>query len=211
MITYQEFTLTSDCQLVAGPIESLPESALSTSVPNTSSGNFGSTGDQLPAGDGVSPDATGSGCCWGAYAVQRTYDQGGIPGSILLNEYSTQITYNKCYGGFCSPYLRTWHAQDAGRWHPEYTSAGPGWFPNCCDHFLGAVSGGLGYTWVTVRGHQGYSYRGVFDTSGNDYYNSYTNNLTGNADGTWSCSTSYYWKKSFAFKLQAWCGTGSYN
>jgi hypothetical protein len=58
--------------------------------------------------------------------------------------------------------------------------------------------------------HQGYSYKGVFDQSGNDYYNSYTNNFTGQYGGSWSCSLTKSWKKSLAFSLQAWCGSGTY-
>lgn len=55
-----------------------------------------------------------------------------------------------------------------------------------------------------------HSYKGVFDRSGNDYYNSYTNNFTGQYGGSWSCSLTKSWKKSLAFSLQAWCGSGTY-
>jgi hypothetical protein len=71
-------------------------------------------------------------------------------------------------------------------------------------------SGGVGYTTVTLRGHQGYGYRGVFDTGGSDYYDSYTQYITGKANATWSCSYSKYWRKSFGFNYQAWCGYGNY-
>jgi hypothetical protein len=210
MVSYQEFTLTDDCQLIAGPAQELSSDQLPAATASESR-TFASVGEAMPA-DGVGTQAiTGSGCCNSAYAVQRTYDQGGIPGSLLLNEYWTEFDFNRCSGGLCSPYIRSWAAQDGGKWHRE----GPfgccgGWEPNSSDHWLYRTGGGLGYTSVSISGHQGYRYEGVFDHSGNDYYNSYTNNFTGQYGGSWSCSLTKYWKKSLAFKLQAWCGTGNY-
>lgn len=88
-------------------------------------------------------------------------------------------------------------------------SCGPGWYPVSSDHYF-YYTGGVGYTSVTYRGHQGYGYKGGFDCGGNDYYNSYWNTITGNSNGNWSCSYSYSWRKSLGFQYQAWCGSGIY-
>jgi hypothetical protein len=207
MVSYQEFTLTEDCQLIAGPIKSLPADQLPPATADAS-GTFATIGEELPA-DGIGTQAiSGSGCCNRAYGVQRTWDQGGIPGALLLNEYWTEFSFNRCSGGFCSPYIRTWGAQDGGKWRQQLCCGG--WTPNSSDHWLYRTAGGLGYTSVSISGHQGYNYKGVFDQSGKDYYNSYTNNFTGQYGGGWTCSLTKYWKKSLAFSLQAWCGSGTY-
>ena len=210
MVSYQEFTLTDDCRLIAGPIETLAADQLPPATAE-GAGTFATTGEELPTDPNGTQAILGSGCCNSAYAVQRTWDQGGIPGAFLLNEYWTEFSFNRCYGGYCSPFIRTWGAQDGGKWHQEITfPCCAGWHPNSADHWLYRTGGGVGYTSVSISGHQGFSYKGVFDQSGNDYYNSYTNNFTGQYGGSWTCSLTKYWKKSLAFKLQAWCGSGAY-
>lgn len=203
-VTVQEFTMTENCRLVAGDIEFVPAAEL---VPagGAERGEFESIGDEAPPPEGVSTLGSGSGCCWGAYTVQRTWDCCGI----LLNEYWTEFDFNRCGGGFCSPYLRTWSASDGGKWHTE-GFCGPGWYPVSSDHALYRHAGGVGYTSVTVKGYQGFGYDGGFDCGGRDYYNKYWNTLTGNSNGNWSCSYTYSWRKSFAFSYQAWCGSGNY-
>lgn len=204
-VAFQETRIDDNCKLVVSAVQLVPENQLQPS-PAEASATFSSAGESLPAPSGTaSIDGSASGCCWAGYAVQRSWDCCGIK----MNEYWTQLQFNRCSGGYCSPYLRTWGAQDGGAWHTEVQY--PGWYPNCCDHWLRRTSGGVGYASVAVQGHQGYSYRGVFDTGGNDYYNSYTNNLSGNTTGNWSCSYSYYWKKSApGWHTQSWCGSGYY-
>ena len=209
MVSYQEITFTKDCDLIIGPIETLPRDQLPPATAEAS-GTFGTVGEQLQ-GEGSASAYSEYGCCYKGYAVQRTWDQGGRPGAILLNEYWTEFSFNRCSGGFCSPYIRTWGAQDGGKWHRE----GPlgccgGWDPNTSDHWLYRTAGGLGYTSVSISGHQGYKYNGFFDHTGNDYYNWYTNNFTGQYGGGWTCSLTYYWKKSLGFSLQRWCDPGTY-
>lgn len=146
-VAVQEFTLTDDCQLIEGSVEIVPASELSPATAEES-GQFSSIGEQAPPTDQVTALGSASGCCWGAYAVQRTWDCCGI----LLNEYWTEFDFNRCSGGFCSPYLRTWSAQDGGKWHTE-GFCGPGWYPVSSDHALYRYSGGVGYTSVTVKGY----------------------------------------------------------
>ncbi|MEX2135763.1 MAG: hypothetical protein WEB29_02215 [Chloroflexota bacterium] len=168
---------------------------------------FSSISETMPPPSGeFSTQGSGSGCCWGAYNVQRSWDCCGI----LLNEYWTEIKFNKCSGGFCSPYLRTYSGQDGGKWKTLSFSCGPGWYPVSSDHYFYRSSGGVGYTSVTLKGHQGFGYKGGFDCGGNDYYNSYWSTVTGTSSGGWSCSYSYSWRKSLGFQYQAWCGSGVY-
>lgn len=117
---------------------------------------FSSIGETMapPSGE-FSTQGSGSGCCWGAYNVQRSWDCCGI----LLNEYWTEIKFNKCSGGFCSPYLRTYSGQDGGTWKTLSFSCGPGWYPVSSDHYFYRSSGGVGYTSVTLKGHQGFGYK----------------------------------------------------
>ena len=210
----QTFELSADCRLIDKGIEILPADAL-VPVQADASGVFGSIEETLPPPPGgaaaqgvgdVSTQGSGSGCCWGAYNVQRSWDCCGI----LLNEYWTEIKYNRCSGGFCSPYLRTHSGLNGGKWKTLSFSCGPGWYPVSSDHYF-YYTGGNGYTSVTYRGHQGYGYKGGFDCGGNDYYNSYWNTITGNSNGNWSCSYSYSWRKSLGFQYQAWCGSGIYH
>ncbi len=202
-VAVQTFTMTDDCHVVEGDVEIVPASELPPAAAE-GGGQFSWISDEAPPPDDVSALGTASGCCWGAYAVQRTWDCCGI----LLNEYWTEFDFNRCSGGFCSPYLRTWSAQDGGK-HTE-GFCGPGWYPVSSDHALYRHSGGVGYTSVTIKGYQGYGYDGGFDCGGRDYYNKYWNTLTGNSNGNWSCSYTYSWKKSFGFNYQAWCGSGNY-
>jgi hypothetical protein len=131
----------------------------------------------------------------------------------MMTEYWTDLTFNRCSGGFCSPYIRTYNGRDGGAWHRE----GPfgccgGWSRESSDHYLYVCGGGLGYTTVTLCGHQGYSYNGVFDHSGNDYYNSFWNSITGSYTGNWTCSYSYSLRKTAAgWHSQNWCVTGLYS
>jgi hypothetical protein len=203
-VAVQEFELTADCRLVKGKVEIVPAEALVDPGEN-SEAQFSNIAEEAAPPDGVSVQGAGSGCCWGAYAVQRTWDCCGI----LLNEYWTEFDFNRCSGGFCSPYLRTYSASDGGKWHWE-GFCGPGWYPNSSDRYLYRSAGGVGYTSVTISGHQGFGYDGGFDCGGNDYYNSYWNSLTGHSNGNWSCSYTYSWRKSLGFQYQAWCGSGDY-
>lgn len=208
LVVRQTFTLDRNCNIVAGPIETLPESELEAATA-TDGSTFGSVSEtrRAPRPSDVSTAGSGSGCCWAGYVVQRSWDCCGL----LMNEYWTEFTFNKCSGGFCSPYLRTYWAQDGGKWRGEVGSCGPGWMRNSSDHYLYRSAGGVGYTSVTISGHQGYSYRGRFDCGGNDYYNSYWQSLTGSSSGNWSCSYSHSWRKSFfGWSLQAWCGSGAF-
>jgi hypothetical protein len=88
---------------------------------------------------------------------------------------------------------------------------GRGWSHNRNDHSLKLTSGGIGQTSETIKGHLGFSYVGVFDVFGNDYYNSYWNTMTGFRDGTTSCLTTYSWRKSIPnWHYQGLCGFGHY-
>jgi hypothetical protein len=203
LVATRNYRLTADCRIIAGPVQILPSNSVPP-VSDVDSGTFGSIASA--ANHQVAPLGSGSGSGWGAYVVQRTWDCCGI----LLNEYWTEFDWSNCSGGFCSSWIRSYSGQDGGKWHPEYTTYGPGWYPVSSDHSLYISSGGVGYTTVTLRGHQGYGYRGVFDTGGSDYYDSYTQYITGKANATWSCSYSKYWRKSFGFNYQAWCGYGNY-
>lgn len=163
-----------------------------------------STARSCPGGGCCRPRP--SRCCWKAYSVQRTWDCC----NILLNEYWIEAAWSNCSSGICGSVIRSYSGQDGGKWKTLTNSCGPGWDPIASSHSFGRYAGGLGYSSVTPRGTQAYGYKGGFDCGGNDFRNSYTNAITGNANGNWYCSYTYSWKKSLGFKYQAWCGTGAY-
>jgi hypothetical protein len=205
LVSVEDLTVEANCFVQRGPVRYVPGTDLRSSSNDMAAAIFGSVAESASTTQVVATNGSGSGCCWAGYAVQRTWDIAGLE----LNEYWTEFTFNTCSGGICSPYLRTWWAQDGGKWHTEIGN--PGWYPNYGDRWLYRTSGGVGYTWVSVEGHQGYHYKGLFDLGGNDYYNSYTNDLTGSTIGIWTCSYAYYWKKSFVgWHTQSWCGSGPY-
>lgn len=205
-VTIQTIELTADCRLVDRGIQVV----LLRNIPDADPGGSATLGTVSASEDatgGVAALGSASGCCWGAYNVQRTWDCCGI----LLNEYWLEFDWSTCGGGVCTPWAIRWYAgQDGAKWKTLSNSCGPGWSPIAASHGLAVTSGGLGSASVTLEGHQEFGYKGGFDCSGNDYRNSYTNSITGIADGNWTCSYSYNWKKSLAFVYQAWCGTGNY-
>lgn len=203
-VAVQTFELTADCQLLSSELAIVPADNLGPADAGASAA-YGSISEELAAGGDVSTQGTASGCCYRAYAVQRSWDCC----NLLMNEYWMESSWNSCSNGVCGPYIRSYWAQDGGKWKTE-RSCGSGWSPVSSDHYLYVSSGGLGYTYVKVSGHQGYSYKGVFDCGGTDYYNSYWSSITGYYSGGWACSYSYSWRKSLGFKYQAWCGTGTY-
>ena len=204
-VTRQTITVTADCELVVGPAEDLPADALVRDDAGLATDEFGSITDSAKRErGGLTTMGSGSGCCWGAYAVQRSWDCCGIK----MNEYWTEIDYTKNSSGV----INWWSARDGGAWHREYTCGGSaGWWP-ANDHALYRSAGGVGTTSVSVAARQGYDYRGAFDAcQGGVFYNQYSNSLTGKASGGWTCNYSFYWKNSApGWSYQAWCGTGNY-
>ncbi len=204
LVAVEDLIVNADCQVEAGPVRFVAPTQLAPSPSNLAKATFGSLADSAAATDA---STSASGCCWGAYAVQRSWDCCGIE----MNEYWTQFSWSNCSGGLCSPYIRTYSGQDGGKWATELLTCGPGWSRVSSDHYLYISSGGVGYTSVTLSGHQGYSYRGRFDCGGSNYYNSYWNSITGQANGNWVCSYSYSWRNSFVgWHTQSWCGSGAY-
>lgn len=133
-----------------------------------------------------------------AYAVGRPWDCCGIKTS----EYWTENQWS--YDG---TKVTQWFGQDGSEVHQG--ADGRGWSPNLADHYLKLTSGGIGQTSETIKGHLGFSYVGIFDGSGNDYYTAYWNTMTGFRDGSKSCLHTYSWKKSFAgWSYQGLCGFG---
>jgi hypothetical protein len=204
-VAIQSYHVTDDCRVIKGAV-SVVATSEAPGAAAEGSGTFGAVGAQEPPDPGqVSAQGAGSGTGFRAYAVQRTWDCCGI----LLNEYWTEFSWTNC-SSFCGTTIKGYSGQDGGKWHSLSFSCGPGWYPVSSDHGLGITAGGLGFTSITLRGYQGYAYKGGFDCGGTDYYNKYTNYITGKAAGTWTCSYSYSWRKALSFNYQAWCGSGVY-
>jgi hypothetical protein len=206
LVAVADLVVDANCEVQAGPVSFVAPMELAPSPSDMTKATFGSLAGSAAATDAAT-NGSASGCCWAAYAVQRSWDCCGIE----MNEYWTEFGWSNCSGGLCSPYIRSYSGRDGGKWATELLTCGPGWSRVSSDHYLYISSGGVGYTWVTLKGHQGYSYKGRFDCGGNDYYNSYTNYVTGYSNGNWYCSYSYSWKKSFVgWHTQSWCGSGAY-
>jgi hypothetical protein len=208
----QIVTVNADCELVVGEVNevaAVPATEGDTGEGEIVSGDFDSvTGELKPRKEtttSIAAAGTGQGCCYSAYAVQRSFDAA----NIKLNEYWTEFDWTKN----SSNVINWWTARDGGAWHREYGTCdlNGGWYR--ADHALYRSGGNVGQSYVTVTGVQGYGYRGAFSGCLYDvFYNQYTNKITGTAKyGQWTCSYTFYWKQSFpGWKHQGWCGSGNY-
>jgi len=118
--------------------------------------------------------------------------------NIAMNEYDLQWwwTYDTR--------IRGYRGNDFGQWHRE--SDGGGWYEAGGTEHLGASSN---YSSATLTGSIGYGYQGGFDPSGQAYYNAYSNKITGDTSGNWSCSGSWSWRRHApGWHIQTWCGWG---
>lgn len=88
--------------------------------------------------------------------------------------------------------------------HPEFGTCGPGW--QLASSSLVQYSGGTGQSWVTAKSHAEFSYLGVFDCSGTQYYNVFEHFVTGYGSGASACNYTYSLRKTFTgFHLQVQC------
>jgi hypothetical protein len=122
MVAVQNIYVDENCQVVVEPVQfvdpadlpSGPE-GLDTAVFSAESATARGARD-VAADGGVSTEASdaggggGSGCCWKAYSVQRTWDCC----NLLLNEYWMELQYQHCTN-ICSSYIRTYNAVDGGK------------------------------------------------------------------------------------------------
>lgn len=194
MVATQVVTIGADCQPHPGPTVVLESGAV---TPPNGAAQMG-TIDRISSSLGPSPLAAVYGS---AYVVQRTWDCCGIE----LNEYWVENRWSSTGTG---GYITSWSGQDGYKAHRELT--GGGWAPDFGNHWLGLQDGGLYYSYETVGGQLGFTYQGIFDLGGHDYYNYYWQTMRGAANGGWTCSYGYSWRKSLSFNYQAWCGSGSY-
>lgn len=193
MASTQVWTLGTDCQLHAGPVQFVDEA----SVPGLASQQISSIG----AGAGGAQPLTTS----HAYVVSRSWDCCGI----LLNEYSINISWAPSTGG---SNITSWSAYDAAKWHRE-ACCGFGWYLGSGDHSLGASSGGVGQASVTVHGHQGFGYWGSLDPTGSVFYNTYDSWIEGKPGWTYgTCTRQIVWRHGApGWSMQSWCNPGTYS
>lgn len=194
LVAVVDVVMTPTCRLVPSEIRfvdpaSLPASDRPHVISSISSSST----------EGSATVATAISTKW-AYNVGRTWDCCGIKTS----EYWTENQWS--YDG---TKITQWLGQDGSEVHKE--ADGRGWSANLGDYYLKLTSGGIGQTSETIKGHLGFSYIGIFDGSGNDYYTAYWNTMTGFRDGSKSCVHTYSWKKSFAgWSYQGLCGFGQH-
>lgn len=120
--------------------------------------------------------------------------------NIIMTQLHTDLTWTSNGSSITS-----W---SAGGWttnHPEgWPSCGPGW--QLASSYLTQWAGGTGQSMIEVRAHGEWSYRGVFDCGGTQYYNVFDNYVYGFATGVGTCSFSYSLRKSVqGWHLQAYC------
>ena len=198
-VTMQELVLGVDCQLHAEPVVVMDASAMPAA-----------DADASITIDSTSETASGLAAAtiysYRAYAVSRVWDSA----NLLLTEYWTENPWTST-GSTGS--IAGWGGLDGAKWHREWPGW-TGWYPDTSSHYLGLVAGGLGYTYEELKGRQGFGYQGVLDPSGTYFYNRLTNWITGNRNGTWSCTQEVYLKKvplpPLDWHIQRWCGSGAY-
>jgi hypothetical protein len=198
-VATQQLVLGHDCRLHAEPIAIMNVAAMPASDPDGSA-----------AVDAMNAKAAGPTAVtyptYRAYAVSRVWDAA----NILLTEYWTENSWTSTGS---TGYIWGWGAVDGAKWHREFPGW-TGWYPDTSNHFLGLTAGGLYYNYETVKGKQGFGYQGVLDPTGAYFYNRLTNWITGNRNGTWSCTQEVYLQKVPLFPLewhiQRWCGSGYY-
>ena len=120
--------------------------------------------------------------------------------NIVMTQLHTDLTWTTN-----GSTITSWNA---GGWttnHPEgWPSCGPGW--QLASSWLSQWSGGVGQGSIQVHAHGEWSYRGVFDCGGTQYYNTFDNDVWGFASGIGTCSFNYGLRKSVSgWHLQAYC------
>jgi hypothetical protein len=134
-----------------------------------------------------------------ATVYNRTWDFNGF---YQLNALYT--SYDWSYDGNIvwsnNQWNTTWYHTEAWPsrgwwldWQQLYYSAG-------CDF----------YCWSrTLTGRAGFGYQGVFDPTGLLFYNTYTNTMEGQADGSYRCTYYVDWRHSApGWHYQQWCAYG---
>lgn len=131
------------------------------------------------------------------YAEQAIYDAPGI----LLHKLYTKVRF-QTYGTTILKYNVKSGSLSHGENSPP--SCGSGWY--LTNHLTAHVSGGVGtYSAGFVQIGE-FGYRGLFDCSGNIYYNRFTNHTTVYADGTGSCQfTQHYRTWSYMWRWLIAC------
>jgi hypothetical protein len=141
----------------------------------------------------ASARAAAAGAVWGEQrgVYQRVWDCCGI----LMNEFDT-IAYWQYNGGGVTYWSLhnavAYHRETWGGWSLQYQNA---W-----------LQGSSGYQ-VNLAGNAGFNYQGIFDPTGNLFYNSYFNAIQVRGNGSWSCQWSYAWRNGApGWHVQNWCG-----
>ncbi len=188
MANFRTVRLDEQCNLIEGPVltvsvEQLPPIAMDRQARSM---QF----ETIAAGDVNARQAT----------MTRTYHTEQSVRDIVgitLNQLYSNITF--AYNGYM---ITSFNAGGGTSSHGENMppSCGPGW--NLTNGFNAHIGGGVGMYSADFLQYGEFGYRGLFDCSGNSYYNRLSNHTSIYANGTGTCqftqnyrtwSSLWYW------------------
>lgn len=195
LVATETWAVNENCQIELGPVQFVDPSMIGP-IPGDALIGLGSVRQSPNSGESVLSTSN-------AYAVQRTWDCCGIK----MNEYYLDVQWSPSTAG---SKITSWSAWDGASWHLE--ANGKGWHLDAPNHFLGASAGGVGNPSVTVHGHQGFKYDGIFDPTGTVFYNTYDTWLEGKPGFTYGqCTLQVVWRHAaVGWHQQQWCSPGTY-
>lgn len=189
MVSTMDVTLDDNCQPVFGPVKLIPQSQLALrNTDNSVTGKLATLSESLPGREKSSrvTALAGSGSrCFHADLTLRD------PIGIALNWVYADVCWS-WNGSVVTSYSNN------GGWgaHAEYTPAGPGW--TGLNAYNNKTAGCVGCGSVSFRQHTEFSYRGVFDASGNLYYNTIDVYETINGSGSRTCAYTLVYRNWFS-------------
>ncbi|MGQ0521521.1 MAG: hypothetical protein ACT4PX_10285 [Actinomycetota bacterium] len=155
------------CDVIAGPTQFAPLAAEDEQTVG------GASLPSVSVGGGESSALSSCGQMH-TRSVVKDNDKANIP----INEVNTDTDW--CWDGSI---VTSYNSGGTYSWHREFPSGG--WSPENAFNLLS--DGCAGCDHARFHAHVDFSYQGVFDPTGDRYYNHLNNWPRVNNDGTWSC------------------------
>lgn len=172
MASFRTISFDKNCNQVIGPVQTVPIDQLPPLAldPNARSANLETLSDNRT----LARQAITT-----YHAEQAVLD----PVNITLNKLYSNITFS--YNG---THVISYSAGGGTVAHGENSppSCGSGWY--ALNGFNSHISGGVGQGHAGFQQHSEFGYLGIFDCSGNIYYNTMNNFPTVYGNGTGTCS-----------------------